>query len=96
MRSQLIFEALRKIPNRYFLAKYSSAATRMLHKPNTPTQDTMNDALRLIAGDGPIEAGVAMKLASHVVNADRFDGHLCVSMATTPPPSGRSPASLAS
>ena len=46
MRVDLTFMALTQEPNRYQLTKYIAKATRMLHRPNTRVQDTMNEAFK--------------------------------------------------
>jgi hypothetical protein len=43
MRSDLIYESLKPVNNRYLLCQLVSKATRKFHKPNTRIQDTMND-----------------------------------------------------
>jgi GTP cyclohydrolase I len=45
MRSDLIYEALRTVKNRYMLCQVASKATRKFHKPNTRIQETMNEVL---------------------------------------------------
>ena len=45
MRSDLIYNSLRPVRNRYLLCQLVSKATRKFHKPNTRIQDTMNDVL---------------------------------------------------
>jgi len=45
MRSDLIYDALDTVSNRYLLCQLVSKATRKFHKPNTRVQDTMNDVL---------------------------------------------------
>ena len=49
MRSELVFEAVHTLLNRYTLCQLASKATRKFHKPNTRIQDTTNDVLNLIA-----------------------------------------------
>ncbi len=49
MRSELVFEAVTTLRNRYTLCQLASKATRKFHKPNTRIQDTTNDVLNLIA-----------------------------------------------
>jgi hypothetical protein len=49
MRSELVFEAVHTLRNRYTLCQLASKATRKFHKPNTRIQDTTNDVLNLIA-----------------------------------------------
>jgi hypothetical protein len=46
MRADLTFMALAHQPNRYQLTKYIAKVTRMLHRPNTRVQDTMNEAFK--------------------------------------------------
>jgi hypothetical protein len=45
MRSELIFEALIREPNRYLLCRLVAKGTRKLHRPNTRVQDTTNEML---------------------------------------------------
>lgn len=45
MRSDLIYDALTTVPNRYMLCQLASKATRKFHKPNTRIQETMNNVL---------------------------------------------------
>jgi hypothetical protein len=49
MRSELIYDALRTVQNRYLLCQVASKATRKFHKPNTRIQDTMNEVLERFA-----------------------------------------------
>ncbi len=53
MRSDLIYDALDTVRNRYLLCQLISKATRKFHKPNTRVQETMNDVLVRVgkAGD---------------------------------------------
>ena len=45
MRSDLVFEALHTLKNRYMLCQLASKATRRFHRPNTRIQETMNEVL---------------------------------------------------
>lgn len=45
MRSDLIYNALNTVQNRYLLCQLASKATRKFHKPNTRIQETTNDVL---------------------------------------------------
>jgi hypothetical protein len=45
MRSNLIYDALDTVSNRYLLCQLVSKATRKFHKPNTRVQETMNEVL---------------------------------------------------
>ena len=55
MRSDLIYEALDTVTNRYLLCQLVSKATRKFHKPNTRIQETMNDVLVRVGGAGQAE-----------------------------------------
>src|ERR1700694_6021581 len=48
-RSELVFDALHTLRNRYMLCQLASKATRKFHKPNTRIQETMNEVLDRIA-----------------------------------------------
>ncbi len=50
MRSDLVFEALHTLRNRYLLCQLASKATRKFHRPATRIQETMNDVLGKISG----------------------------------------------
>jgi hypothetical protein len=64
MRSELIYDAVRTVQNRYLLCQVASKATRKLHRPNTRIQDTMNEVFerfaesesptRILAQPGPV------------------------------------------
>jgi hypothetical protein len=49
MRSDLVFEALHTLRNRYLLCQLASKATRKFHRPNTRIQETMNEVLDKIS-----------------------------------------------
>jgi hypothetical protein len=49
MRSDLVFEALHTLRNRYLLCQLASKATRRFHRPATRIQETMNDVLDKIS-----------------------------------------------
>ena len=49
VRSELVFDAVHTLRNRYMLCQLASKATRKFHRPNTRIQDTTNDVLQLIA-----------------------------------------------
>jgi hypothetical protein len=53
MRSELVHTALNREPNCYALCHLIAKATRALHRPNTRLQDTMNEALQLLAQEQP-------------------------------------------
>jgi hypothetical protein len=58
MRSNLVFEALHTLRNRYMLCQLASKATRKFHRPNTRIQETMNQVLERI-GDADREQVLA-------------------------------------
>ncbi len=60
MRSDLVFQALSQVSNRYQLCQLASKATRKLHKPNTRLQDTTNEVLCRFESANP-EAGDARR-----------------------------------
>jgi hypothetical protein len=45
MRSELVFGALANVPNRFLLTKLASTATRKLHRPRSPIQETVTEVL---------------------------------------------------
>jgi hypothetical protein len=49
MRSNLVFEAVHTMRNRYMLCQLASKATRRFHRPATRIQDTTNEILNKIA-----------------------------------------------
>jgi hypothetical protein len=55
MRSDLIYEALDTVTNRYLLCQLVSKATRKFHKPSTRIQETMNDVLVRVGHAGQAE-----------------------------------------
>jgi len=54
MRSELVFNAIAYVSNRFLLTKLASKATRKLHRPNSRIQDTTNDALVRLSRANPI------------------------------------------
>jgi hypothetical protein len=65
MRSDLIYDALDTVRNRYLLCQLLSKATRKFHKPNTRVQETMNDVLVRVGNAN--EADSVIKLANEEV-----------------------------
>jgi hypothetical protein len=65
MRSNLIYDALDTVNNRYLLCQLVSKATRKFHKPNTRIQETMNDVLVRVGDAGEAEQVIA-------VSAEKF------------------------
>jgi hypothetical protein len=54
MRSELIFEAMSQVPNRFLLAKLLAKAVRGFHKPGFRIQDTTNDVLWRFSRSNPV------------------------------------------
>jgi len=54
MRSELIFNAMTHVSNRYLLIKLAAKATRKFHRPNTRIQDTTNDVLEFFSRSNPV------------------------------------------
>ncbi len=50
MRSNLIYDAVDTVTNRYLLCQVVSKATRRFHKPTTRVQDTVNEVLVRVGG----------------------------------------------
>ena len=56
MRSKLVFEAARSVPDRYLLMRVVSQATRRFHRPNTRLEETMNEVLVRICQTHAVDA----------------------------------------
>ena len=54
MRSELVFNAMAFVPNRYLLTQLAACATRRMHRPNTRIADTANDVLGRFGNAHPI------------------------------------------
>ena len=61
MRSELVFEAVHTLRNRYTLCQPASKATRRFHRPSTRIQDTTNEVLNRI---GALPKRAALRRAS--------------------------------
>lgn len=59
MRSKLVFEAARSVPNRYLLMRVVSLATRRFHRPNTRIQETTNDVLVRVCRNNPFRTAAS-------------------------------------
>jgi hypothetical protein len=64
MRSDLIYDALDTVNNRYLLCQLISKATRKFHRPNTRIQDTMNDVLVRVGHAGQAEQVITVPAAT--------------------------------
>jgi len=71
MRADLTSMALADEPNRYQLTKSVAKVTRMLHRPNTRVQDTMNEAFKWFGRfkPGAAKASITRKDSSVFVPA---------------------------
>ena len=49
MRSDLVYDALKTVRNRYLLCQAASKATRKFHRPATRIQETMNNVFTRVA-----------------------------------------------
>jgi hypothetical protein len=54
MRSDLVFQAMTHVPNRFLLAKILARASRGFHKPGTRIEDTTNAVLVRFGNANPI------------------------------------------
>jgi hypothetical protein len=54
MRSELVFDAMTNVSNRFLLTKLASKATRRLHRPYGRIQETTNAVLVRFGGMNPI------------------------------------------
>jgi hypothetical protein len=54
MRSDLVFGALRYVPNRFLLTKLAAKAIREFHRPNTRISETTNDVLARFSRTHPV------------------------------------------
>jgi len=54
MRSDLVFNAITHVPNRYLLAQLASKATRKLHRAGTRMQDTANSVFARSSVSNPL------------------------------------------
>ena len=54
MRSDLVFDAMTYVSNRFLLTKLASNAIRQLHRPNTRIPETANDVFVRFARANPM------------------------------------------
>jgi hypothetical protein len=57
MRSDLVFGAMKCVPNRFLLTGLASKAVRSFHVPNTRIQDTTNEVFERLTRINPL-AGI--------------------------------------
>jgi hypothetical protein len=55
MRSDLVFDAMANVSNRFLLTMLAAKATRKLHRPNTRIQETANEVLVRLGHTKPTE-----------------------------------------
>jgi hypothetical protein len=53
MRSELVFGPRKQVANRLLLVRLSSKATRILRRPNSRIQDTLNDVFAQFSHANP-------------------------------------------
>jgi len=71
MRSNLIYDAVDTVNNRYLLCQLVSKATRRFHKPTTRIQETMNDVLVRVGGAGEAEDVISVVSNEKVAEPQR-------------------------
>jgi hypothetical protein len=54
VRSDLVFDALTMVPNRYLLTKVASKAVRKLHRPGVRIEETINEVFMRFSQEDPI------------------------------------------
>jgi hypothetical protein len=70
MRSELVFDAVRHVPNRYLLMRAAAKALRKFHKPNSRVADTANEVFRRFGRTHPLNVQ-ASNSAKHVTHFHR-------------------------
>jgi hypothetical protein len=58
VRSEMVFAAEHRLPNRYMLCRVLASATRKFHKPATRIEDTTDAMLRRIANANAAALGM--------------------------------------
>lgn len=56
MRSDLVFGAIKRVPNRFLLTGLAAKAVRSFHVPNTRIQDTANEVFERFTRVNPLAA----------------------------------------
>lgn len=64
MRSDLVFDAMAYVSNRYLLSKIVAKATRKFHKPGSRIQDTTNEVLTRFGYANPIAEGNSARVSA--------------------------------
>jgi hypothetical protein len=91
MRSDLVFGAMKHVPNRYLLTLLASKAARKLHRPGTRMQDTANSVLARCSFSNPLRQKHAtpISLLCEYLKPDRALTHPKATMKGRTPPDGR-------
>ena len=63
MRSDLVYDALTTVRNRYMLCQVAAKATRKFHRPATRIQDTTNEVLTRISDSKPQQVMLTDRVA---------------------------------
>jgi hypothetical protein len=71
VRSEMIFGAIARVPNRFLLARLLAKATRGFHAPGARIQDTTNDVLARFGRCNPIGEVHATRDSTIVENRSR-------------------------
>jgi hypothetical protein len=66
MRSELVFEAMAKVPNRYLLSILAAKAARAMHRPGARMEDSANDVLVHLSRHNPIACEQTQRVPSVV------------------------------
>jgi hypothetical protein len=64
MRSDLVFDAMTYVSNRFMLTMLAAKATRKLHRPNTRIQETANDVMVRLSRANPSGRAQSIKPVS--------------------------------
>jgi hypothetical protein len=54
MRSELVFDAMKYVSNRFLLTQLASQAVRKFHRPNTRIEETANEIFERFSRANPI------------------------------------------
>jgi hypothetical protein len=64
MRSDLVFGAIKQIPNRYLLSRVMAKATRSFHRPGVRIEDTTNDVFERCGRSNPMAMEQAVRTST--------------------------------
>jgi hypothetical protein len=64
MRSDVVFDAMKQVSNRFLLVKVLATATRAFHKPGARLEDTTNEVLVRCGRANPIAEQNAVLIAA--------------------------------